>query len=286
MTVLASLLAACSPISLLNSLTPSSSYRETAGLAYGTDPRQKLDIFSPIGATDKPSARQNYPVVVFFYGGSWNRGERSDYRFVAEALAARGIVTVLVDYRLYPQVRYPDFLKDCAKALAWTQRDISGYGGDPQRLFVMGHSAGAYNAAMLALDPRWLASEGLSPAMLSGWIGLAGPYDFLPITNPDAKPVFFDPHYPEGSQPIDYVSRLSPPAFLGAATSDELVNPERNTKQLASKFQSEGVPVTIKLYPRVNHLTLIGAFAWPLRWLAPVADDVAQFVTARSLTSR
>ena len=286
LAVLASLLAACSSTGVLNALTPSNSYRETGGIAYGTDPRQKLDIFSPTGSTDGSPSPANYPVVVFFYGGSWNRGERSDYLFVAEALAARGIVTVVVDYRLYPRVRYPDFLKDCAKALAWTERDISAFGGDPQRLFVMGHSAGAYNAAMLALDSRWLATEGLTPGMLKGWIGLAGPYDFLPITNPDAKPVFFDPHYPEGSQPIDYVSRLSPPAFLGAATSDELVNPERNTRQLARKFQNEGVPVTVKLYPRANHLTLIGAFAWPLRWLAPVADDVAEFVAARSGSSR
>ena len=118
-------------------------------------------------------------MVVFFYGGSWNSGSRDDYGFVGEALASRGIVVVIADYRLYPQVRYPAFLQDNAHAVAWTYQHIAEHGGDPHQLYVMGHSSGAYNASMLALDPRWLKAVNLSPTMLKGWIGLAGPYDFL-----------------------------------------------------------------------------------------------------------
>jgi acetyl esterase/lipase len=142
----------------------------------------------------------------------------------------------------------------------------------------MGHSAGAYNAAMLALDGRWLAGADLSPTMLAGWIGLAGPYDFFPMTNPDAQPVFFHPDYPKDSQPVDYASKAAPRTFLGAARTDVLVNPERNTRQLAQKLAATGVAVTLHVYDKPDHATLIGAFARPLRWIAPVLDDVSAFV--------
>ena len=272
--LMGALLAACSPLGVINALTPTTSYRLTANVAYGSDLRQRLDVYVP-----RSSAPTNgFPVVVFFYGGAWNRGDRADYQFVGEALAAQGMIAVLADYRLYPQVRYPDFLKDSAHALAWVRRESARLGGDAGRLFVMGHSAGAYNAAMLALDARWLAAEGLSPSMLAGWIGLAGPYDFLPMTKSDAQPVFFHPDYPTDSQPIAFAGRTSPRSFLGAAISDTLVNPERNTRQLADKLAAAGVPVTLRFYDRVDHITLIGAFARPLRWMAPVLDDLTAFV--------
>jgi len=244
-------------------------------LAYGPDPRQRLDVYVPRGAGPRSAA----PVAVFFYGGSWNRGDRADYRFVGQALAARGIIAVVADYRVYPQVRYPDFLRDGALAVAWARREIAAYGGDPGRLFVAGHSAGAYNAAMIALDPRWLGEAGLAPEALAGFVGLAGPYDFMPIGNPEVQPVFFHPDYPRGSQPIAYARATARPAFLGAAASDSLVDPQRNTVQLARRLRAAGSPVIERLYERTNHVTLIGAFAGPLRWLAPVLDDVAAFVT-------
>lgn len=279
-SVLAALAVACSPIGILNVLTPADTYTVTAGLEYGPDPRHKLDVYRPRQPAATPVPRAGYPVVVFFYGGTWNWGDRKDYAFVGEAFASQGIVTIVADYRLYPQVRYPDFLRDCARAVAWARREAARYGGDPQRLYLMGHSSGAYNAAMLALDPRWLAAEGMSPAALAGWIGLAGPYDFLPIENPNAKPVFYHPDYPPGSQPIDYASTASPRVFLAAAATDSVVNPVRNTQQMADKLRAAGVSVTSKTYAEVNHVTLAGAIARPLRWLAPVRDDVIAFVRA------
>jgi len=217
---------------------------------------------------------------VFFYGGSWNHGERADYRFVGEALASRGVLTLVADYRLYPEVRYPDFLSDCALALAWGLRHAAQLGGNPNQVFVMGHSAGAYNAAMLALDATRLAPTGHSPHELAGWIGLAGPYDFLPMSNPEARPVFFHPDYPAGTQPLDYASRDAPPGLLLAAAVDPLVNPQRNTVGLATRLRAAGAAVELKLYPRVNHMTLVGAMAGPLNWLAPVLDDVVGFINA------
>ena len=269
------LLTACSPVRVLNALAVADSYDLSANIAYGPDSRQRLDLYTPRSA----APTNGFPVVVFFYGGSWNRGDRADYQFVGAALASRGMIAILADYRLYPQVRYPEFLTDSARALAWAHREAARLGGNPKRLFVMGHSAGAYNAAMLALDPRWLNAEGLSPSILAGWIGLAGPYDFFPITHVDAQPVFFHPDYPKNSQPLAFASKASPPSFLAAATTDTLVNPERNTRQLAAALTAASVPVTLRVYDKVDHITLIGAFAWPLRTLAPVLDDVSAFVT-------
>ena len=267
-------LVACAPTATLNALVPGSTHSLSEGIAYGPLPRHQLDIYRPAAAAPPGG----WPVVVFFYGGSWNRGERGDYRFVGEALASRGVLALVADYRLYPQVRYPDFLSDCAQALAHGLREAGRLGGNPKRVFVMGHSAGAYNAAMLALDPRWLRAAGHAPAELAGWIGLAGPYDFLPIKNPEAQPVFFHPDYPVGSQPLGYARRDAPRGLLVAAAQDELVNPQRNTLGLSAKLSELGAPVSVKLYDGVNHMTIVAALARPLRWLAPVLDDVAVFV--------
>ena len=270
--VLLLVLSACSPVKLLNALTPDSTFDKTAGIAYGDDPRQKLDVYVPRHAL--PDA----PVVVFFYGGSWNSGAREDYNFVGEALASRGIVAVVADYRLYPQVRYPLFLQDAARAVAWTKAHIREFSGNPQRLYLMGHSSGGYNAAMLALDGDLLAAAGMSPKDLRGWIGLAGPYDFLPIENPAVRPVFFWPDSPPQSQPINHVSRGAPPALLIAASEDDLVNPTRNTGGLAHKLRAAGVPVQDFYYSRPNHITLVATLSRPLRGLAPVLDQVVDFI--------
>lgn len=276
---LLTILSGCSVFNVLNTLTPASNVDEASDLAYGKDPRQRLDIYTP---RSKP---EHAPVVVFFYGGSWSHGERADYAFVGRALAERGVVAVVADYRLYPQAHYPDFLEDSAKALVWTRQHIETYGGDPARLYVMGHSAGAYNAAMLALDQRWLAKEGASTRMISGWIGLAGPYDFLPIKDPEIQRAFLFPDTPSDSQPINHTNAGSPPALLIASRKDQEVDPKRNTGGLAIKLRAAGLPVHEVYFSRTNHRTLIGAFAGPLRSLAPVIDEVVTFVNTPQATS-
>jgi acetyl esterase/lipase len=270
--VLVALLAACSPLKTLRAFTSGSGTRAIADVAYGALPRHRLDIHLPTPLSTPA------PVVVFFYGGSWNSGEKDDYAFVGRMLARRGIITVIADYRLYPEVRYPSFLHDGALALAWTARNIARHGGDPARLFVMGHSAGAYNAAMLALDPRWLAAQDFTPAIVRGWIGLAGPYDFLPVENPDVRPVFFHPNTPPDSQPLVHAARGAPPALLIAARRDNVVNPVRNTGGLAARLRGLDVPVQEIYFDNVDHVTLMATLSGPLQWLAPTLDTVEEFI--------
>lgn len=269
------LLAGCSPIAIVNSLVPSDTHSRSANLAYGAHPRHRLDVYQP---TDAPRAA---PVVVFFYGGNWDAGGREDYRFAGEALASRGFVAVLPDYRLYPEVRFPDFLFDCADAVRWTQANAARFGGDPRRVFLMGHSAGAYNAAMLALDSQYLRDR----AQIHGFIGLAGPYDFLPFTSAVTQRVFGMSETPPATQPIHFVSRDDPPALLVTGAADNVVDPG-NSVRLAAGLRRQGVAVREIVYPDVGHLRLVGALAAPLRRFAPLLEDVSAFVNERSAQDR
>lgn len=268
-------LAACSPLTALNAIARTDTYRVGEGIAYGPLPRQKLDVYTP----EVHAPPEGWPVVVFFYGGTWVSGERGDYKFMGEALAERGILTVVADYRLYPDVRYPEFLKDSALAVAWSLDNAARLGGDPKRVFVMGHSAGGYNAAMIALDPHWLAPTGHSAKDLAAWIGLAGPYEFLPLEpGSPARPVFFHPDYPPNTQPIDDVTSTSLRAFLAAPVDDKVVSPQRSTLAMAARLKAAGVPVELKMYDGISHALLAGVFARPLRGLAPALDDVATYI--------
>lgn len=270
--VIAAALSACSPLKLVNAVSPNGDARATLAVHYGSGERKQLDIYRP--AANASAA----PVIVFFYGGNWVSGKREDYAFVGQALAKRGFVVVVPDYRLYPEVRYPDFLDDAAQAVAWTTREIGNYGGDPKKVFVMGHSAGAYNAAMLALDGRWLGKQGLKPDALRGWIGLAGPYDFLPVQNKTTRPVFLYPDTPADSQPLRHVAPGAPPALLIAAYQDSTVNPVRNTGALATRLREKHVPVRELYYDGVNHATLVASLSRSLHTLAPTLDAVQDFV--------
>ncbi len=273
----AALLVACSPIGALNALVRSGTYRLQDGIAYGALQRQQLDVYTPVTAT--PAA--GWPVVVFFYGGFWTSGERGGYKFMGEALASHGVLTIVADYRLYPETTYPGFLEDSAKALAWGLENANRLGGDPARVFVMGHSAGGYNAAMLALDPAWLEATGHAPAELAGWIGLAGPYDFFPLeAGSPARPVFHHPDYPAHAQPVEFDLHGAPRTFLGAPANDKVVSPQRSTLALAGKLRAAGVPLELKMYDGVSHQLLAGAFGRPLRGLAPVLDDVVAWIAA------
>jgi len=260
----------------VDAVTPSGSYVRTADVAYGAGPQRTLDVYRPKDATSAAA-----PVVVFFYGGSWRTGSKSEYRFVAAALTARGIVVVIPDYRMFPEVSYPDFIDDTAAATAWVFAHVAQHGGDPTRVFIAGHSAGAYNAAMVAFDPRWLAAYGIRPAQLRGFIGLAGPYDFLPIVDEGVKEVFHWPDTSADSQPINHVTRDSLPSLLIAAKHDRFVYPEKNTEAMAARLRESGVPVEVDLHGAVNHVTLIGSMAWPLRFLAPVEREFTDFVCIR-----
>lgn len=273
-------LAACSIGGTLAALTPGSTGEVVFDQRFGEHPRDQADVYKPL-ATTKPPASDSAslrPLLVFIYGGSWRSGSRGTYQFVGKALADLGYVTVIPDYRVYPEVQFPGFIEDNARAVAWAAKNAEQWGADPNRIVLVSHSAGAYNAAMLLTDPGYLADVGIPVEQIVGFVGLAGPYDFYPILNERVMPVFNHPNYPSRSQPIRLVHDNLPPSFIGSASEDDLVEPQRNATQFARLLEEQGVPVTLKLYDRVGHMTLIGSFAGPLQWLAPVLDDVETFL--------
>lgn len=255
---------------ILNAVASIGGTQPHRGIRYGDRPRQVLDVYRTAAA--RPS-----PTIVFFYGGGWEEGERGGYCFLGSALAARGFVTVIPDYRIFPEVRFPAFVEDGAEALRWVTDNIEKFGGDHRRLVVMGHSAGAYIAAMLAFDRKRLAMVGLDAGRsLKAMIGLAGPYDFLPLRSATLKEIFGPEPGLAATQPINFVEADAPPAFLATGRRDRVVDPA-NTMRLAARLVAVGGNAQVKLYGHVGHGTLIGAFARPLRFLAPVLEDVVHF---------
>lgn len=268
----AALTTACSPLSMFATLSPKDPASLAArGQPYGPGPRQRLDVYGPRGV------KRDAPVAVFFYGGSWDSGRRQDYNWVGRALASRGFLTVLPDYRLYPEVRYPAFLEDGAQAAKWASDHAHEFGGDPDRIVLVGHSAGAYNAVMLGLDGRYLRNAGLDPGKVKAVAGLSGPYDFLPLDGPISRRTFGEAADLPATQPIAHVGADSPAAFLATGDADTVVFP-RNTTALARRLRAAGVPVEERHYAGVDHIGMILALSRPLRGRAPVLDEMTDFL--------
>ena len=272
--VFAVLLSGCSPARMLNALVPESGLKTTKAIPYGPGERRRLDVYVPANPPTTPR-----PVIVFYYGGGWDSGSREDYLFVAEALTSRGFITVIPDYRIYPEVVFPDFLEDSAVALSWTFDNIEKFGGDTRNIFVAGHSAGAQIATMLAFDKTWLSHVKSDPARIRGVIGLAGPYDFLPLKTDRLKAIFPSAEQQALSQPIRYARKDAPPALLVTGESDDVVGPG-NTRRFAQRIREAGGMVEEKYYPDLGHTKLVVALSAPLRSNYRVLDDVAEFVKA------
>lgn len=244
-----------------------------SGISYGPEPRQRLDVYTPRRGPPKAT-------VLFFYGGSWKSGSRSLYRFLGQAFASRGYQLVVADYGLYPLVRYPGFIEDAASAFAWTRRNIAAHGGDGDRLFVMGHSAGGYNAAMIMLDPHWLDGSGPSAGMARGVILLAAPLSFNPLKTDSIKDIFSGVEDIDTARPIKLAARgaaAMPPVLLLHGTADDTVG-DWNSRNFAQAVNEAGGRASLMLYENVSHLGVITCFAWPLRWRAPCLDDVTRFM--------
>jgi acetyl esterase/lipase len=260
-----------SPDAALNALAPSDGITLTSAIAYGDGPRRTLDVYAP-----RPGPGPA-PVVVFFYGGGWENGTKELYRFVGAALAARGVLVVIPDYRLHPEVRFPAFVNDAAKAVAWVRQNAPRFGGDPRRLFLMGHSAGGQIATLLALDPSYLRAVGMSPGDVCGVIGLAGPYDFVPVQPAEFAAIFGPEAEWSRSRPINYVTASAPPMLLLAGLSDSSVEPG-NTLRLSARLRSAGNQITDEIYPWIGHTALIAAISDTLDFLAPVRAETLRFV--------
>jgi acetyl esterase/lipase len=255
----------CSPASLLNVTVSRAGFTVDSDIAYGSLPRQKLDFYRP----DAP--RSDGKAVIFFYGGSWDSGAKGDYLFVAQALASRGIATIVPDYRVYPEVRFPAFLDDAALATRWAADRVG-----IDKLFVMGHSAGGQIASMLAANTPYLARAGVDRMKLRGLIGIAGPYDFLPLKSRKLIDIFGGASNPE-IQAITYAKAPLPPALLLQGTDDSTVFPH-NAENLAAAWRAAGAPVDLKLYPGVGHIDIVAAFSGLLQGRAPTRDDVLSWI--------
>jgi len=266
-------LSACSTLQLFDTFAPKDAGGVLAerDIAYGAGDRQKLNVYTPKGGAD------GAPVLMFIYGGSWKEGDKDLYDFAGRAFAAQGFVTVIADYRLVPDVRFLAFVEDGAAAVAWIEDNIADFGGDAERFYLAGHSAGAYNAVMLAVDPQWLAAAGVSDGFVDGVAGLAGPYDFYPWDTDVSREAFRSADDPANTtQPVALINADAPPLLLMTGTDDTTVKP-RNVDALADRAQALGVPVTVKKYEGIDHVGIAAALSRPFRDDAPVLEDIVTF---------
>jgi acetyl esterase/lipase len=258
---------------MLNTFAPKSGFSSATNIVFDKASGLKLDVYTPDNA-------RKAPVVVFFYGGRWQADQtkpKEDYLFVGQALTSQGFVTVIPDYRTYPPALYPTFVQDCAKAVAWVHANIGTYGGNPDAIVIMGHEAGAYNAAMLALNPRFQQAAGGSRGWLKGMIGLAGPYDFLPIVDPTLRAIFGSPDQYNSTQPVMWVDGSNPPILLIHGEVDTEV-PVQNTRSLAQHIQNAGGPVETVIYPDLDNQWVLNSLSSTWRTRADVLPNITEFV--------
>ncbi len=275
MALLACTLTGCSGLLFggLNSLSGDSSLRSTPDIEFDPAHALSLDVFAPVGATAAP-------VVVFFYGGYWRNGERAQYRWVGEALARGGVVAIVPDYRKFPSTGLDGFMADAASAVAWARAHAGEHGGDPERIVLMGHSAGAHLAALLATNASWLGAHQIKPKDLCGVVGLAGPYDFLPLTGPKLIEIFGTERDEQlRSQPTHFVDGDEPPMLLLHGAADTTVG-QHNTENLARKLESAGVRTQVRIYPDVKHAGMLLALSGRFEKDAPVLADSLEFIRA------
>ncbi|MFM7348961.1 MAG: alpha/beta hydrolase [Erythrobacter sp.] len=247
------------------------SYPAATGVPFGTY-GQSLDIWAPNDQRGAP-----LPVVIFWYGGGWAKGDRASYAFAGRALAKEGFLVVIPDYRKVPQVRFPAFLDDGAEALRWVQDNVAQYQGDPARVAVMGHSAGAYQAVMLALDAKRLAAAGVAPDFIKAGVGLSGPYDFHPFTSDRAIAAFSEWPRPEETQPITFARADAPALLLATSDGDETVR-VKNANNLGAKLKALGAAVEVKNYGPLTHEEVVMALSVPFRSKGPVLTDSVAFL--------
>ena len=244
---------------------------------YADHDRGTLDVYEP------KRAGSGAPLVVFVYGGSWQSGDKAMYRFVGKLLASRGFVTVIPDYRVFPTVKYPEFLRDNAEAVAFARSHAADWGADPRRLVLAGHSAGAYDVAMLSLDRRWLGAVGLDPRRdIAGVVGLAGPYDFLPLRDDKLKIIFGPEESRRDTQPINHVDGAAPPMLLLAGSKDTTVDPANSTR-LAAAIQAKGGTVTARIVPGKSHISLLTSLLPSSNGRSYILDAIADFIAKTPL---
>lgn len=258
----------------------SANVEQMAPAQYGDDPQQRLIVLRPNAIS--PAAR--LPVILFIHGGSWASGNPANYALIGRGFAPEGFVVVVAGYRLGDAGKYPAMLKDGAAALSWTHTNIAALGGDPDAIYLMGHSAGAYNAVMLALDQRWLQAANVPEAAVRGVVGISGPYDFLPLDTPDSIRAFGDAPDLPATQPINYTRSDAPPMLLLTGEADTTVKP-RNTRGLAAALTELGAEVQTAYYPGMDHSDPLVALAAPWRNKRRVHAEIMRFLERTAASS-
>lgn len=242
--------------------------------AYGSLARHRLDIYRP------RTGNLPAPVVVFFYGGAWKNGHRSYYRPLGRAFAGAGYVCVVADYRLYPEVCFPRFNEDAAQAIHWVRQNIEASGGDPGRIAVIGHSAGAHIGATIALDPSYLKAHDLEPDTIKAFAGIAGPYSADLTTYDTTSAIFGSTTDKEATRPIKLIERggSAPPMLLLHGERDRTVYVQNSTN-LANAVNAHGGTAATAIYPTLGHIDILFALAPAFRWRAPVWKDLLAFLS-------
>lgn len=261
----------------LNATDKRKGIEQKLNIVFDAEHQLALDVYIPARV-------EHAPVIVFFYGGDWARGERAWYRFVGTALAAQGVAVVIPDYRKVPQVALSGFMHDAANAVSWTREHAREFGGSPDDIFVMGHSAGGQIAALLATDPDWLGAHDMRPRNLAGLIGLAGCYDFVPIPEGEKEMLLAfgtTPDEQRRGQPVSHVHGTEPPMLLLQGANDHEVEPA-NAISLTHAMQAQHQDVTLKIYPGVGHEALLFALSRPMHGEAPTQEDVLAFIHAHA----
>jgi acetyl esterase/lipase len=271
------LASSCMTIGAFNNFTPHDPgvIRVANDARYGAGPRRTLDVYVP----ERRPTRA--PVIVFFYGGGWSNGAKEHYSFVGDAFAAQGFVTIVPDYRIYPEVRFPGFVEDAAAALHWVRDNVSRYGGDPDRIVLVGHSAGAHIAMLTALDPRY--ADAADRGAIRGLVGLAGPYAFDNFDMPLLHNVFGGVEEPMTTMPLHYVRRDAPPILILHGDRDARV-PLRAAEGMYEHAIAVGQNVELKIYQGVDHATIMQALSVARRDEVPVLRDTVTF--ARRVTGQ
>jgi acetyl esterase/lipase len=248
-----------------------------ATISTGEHSAQKLVAWGPENRNPEDPP---LPVLVFVHGGSWRSGDPEDYGFLARTFIPKGFIVVLAGYRLVkagaPDGVYPAMIEDTARVVQWTHEEIAQYGGDPSRITLAGHSAGAYNVVMIAFEKPWLDSRGIDANTLAGVVGISGPYDFYPFDSDSTIAAFGDASDAEATQVFHHVRGDAPPALLIHGEKDTLVRP-RNSIELAKLVEAAGGEAMLRLYPDMGHNDPLLSLASPWRGSRDVADLIAQF---------
>ncbi len=256
---------------ILDLAVPNDGYREVITAHYGDHPRQQLDLYLP------EQEKADAPTLVFFYGGSWAGGSKDNYRFIGQAFADEGYLVAIPDYRVYPEHLFPDFIVDGADSLAWLERE----GFAERGIVLMGHSAGAHIAAMLAYNPSYLAASGLDHQLITALIGYAGPYDNFALSSRKLKRIFAPAEPLAVSRPINFVDQNSPVSLLIHGLGDSTVV-VKHSQNLANKLRAHGVPAETRFYQDNGHVAVVASLALPLRHWTPAFADTLDFLAELS----